>query len=407
MLTVIPDYRVWCDRCNWNLQTPAENVELHTPFDKLYFKLSQRHSETLLTTMTRTAPNLWRRQFTLSRFATFLLATSVHVLSLALLSAGVWLLALYGHNLFAQFGSLVSFCLAWFARPRLGKLPEGYADPQDFPALYGLAHKVSKALGTTDVSIIEISPDFNASFSQVGLRQKKVLTLGAPLLFLLDGEELVALISHELAHGVNGDPLRGLYVGTALSTLLNWHDVLHPRTLLESFLDIFILPPRLAVYLLAKLCEAAANLLLSLSWRDSQRAEYLADYLAATVSGTEAQLGVLRKLNLSGTFQTTLQQVALEQQRDVGFFETFAANVAKLPERELERLRRLERLPSSRVDTTHPPTVYRLDFQTAHPQQGRVRLSPEDDERLRRELSRAHPKLQKRLVDAFRSNLYY
>ena len=404
VLTLVPDYRVWCDRCDWNLQTSAEKVALSSPFDKLYHKLSQRYGETLFKTLTHT-PNL-QRPFTVARLVTFLLATLVHVLSLGLVAVGVWLLARHGTNLFALFGSLVSFCLAWFARPQLGKLPEDHAEPSAFPTFYKVTREVSEALSTTDVAVIEISPYFNASFRQVGLRQKKVLSLGAPLLAVLSSDEIIALIAHELAHGVNGDPLRGLYVGTAINTLSNWHDLLHPHTLIGSPIEVFILLPRLVVYGLAKACEAVANLMLTFSWQDSQRAEYLADYLAAGVSGSEAQLGVLGKFAFEATFQTTAQQFALGRQDGGDLFEVFAENAAKLPERERVRLQRLERLPSSRVDTTHPPTVYRIDFQTARPQTAKVRLSPEEAAALSQELSRTFPKLQKRLIDAFRASLY-
>ena len=58
-----------------------------------------------------------------------------------------------------------------------------------------------------------------------------MLRLGVPLLTILDGQEVVALVGHELAHQVNGDATRGLVVGTALETLRRWYYAFTPGPL--------------------------------------------------------------------------------------------------------------------------------------------------------------------------------
>ena len=53
--------------------------------------------------------------------------------------------------------------------------------------------------------MIAFTAEFNASFTTVGWRGTPVFRLGVPLLTILDDQEIVALLAHEMAHEVNGD----------------------------------------------------------------------------------------------------------------------------------------------------------------------------------------------------------
>ena len=99
--------------------------------------------------------------------------------------------------------------------------------------------------------------------------------------------------------------------------------------------------------------------LLHLLWRDSQRAEYLADRLAATIGGTTAQIGTLRKLYFADEYQQILTWVLQGAERG-GVFAALHRRVAQLPGRELERRHYLARHAQVRLDSTHPPTSYRI-----------------------------------------------
>jgi Zn-dependent protease with chaperone function len=314
------------------------------------------------------------------------------------------------NNIFAIFASLMCLGLALFARPKLGKLPEDIAKRDEFPTLYQLTDTISEALSTSKVDAIVLTHEFNASFSEVGFRRKKILSLGVPLISALDSDELVALISHELAHGINGDPQRQSYFGTAIHTLMNWYLVIHPGVLFHpdsGIMDILVLPFNLCKLLLAYMIQWTALLLVNLLWRESQRAEYLADFLASSVSGTKGALGTLEKIQLSSAYRTTTHQIALGKP-DADFFVDFAQRLTTFPELERERIKRLERLQSSRLDTTHPPTVFRIDFLNAHfVETGKVSLSSPDFDTINKELSRVHKSIQKQLVSAYKSSLYY
>jgi hypothetical protein len=117
-------------------------------------------------------------------------------------------------------------------------------------------------------------------------------------------------------------------------------------------------------------------------------------------------LGVLEKLHYSSAFTTTVHQVSL-QKSTRGFFKEFSERLANFPSYEIERIRRLERLPSSRLDTTHPPTVYRIDFLKTHISgEPKVVLDEDDFEKIRQELAAQYEDIQKRLVATYRAQLY-
>jgi Zn-dependent protease with chaperone function len=169
-----------------------------------------------------------------------------------------------------------------------------------------------------------------------------------------------------------------------------------------------VAPVRIIMHGLAFLAWLGAYLLSLLLWRESQRAEYLADNLAASVSGTEAMLSMLEKLHFRRTFLVVLRRVTLRKDEGCEFFEELRQSVAGVPERELERIRRVEKLDNSRLDLTHPPTVNRIELLRSHYVAApKVRFSSSDCERLDSELLSLKGDLQNKLFDMYRASLYF
>jgi Zn-dependent protease with chaperone function len=138
-----------------------------------------------------------------------------------------------------------------------------------------------------------------------------------------------------------------------------------------------------------------------LLWRDSQRAEYLADALAARVSGTGAMLGLLRKLHFNAAFSLSVQRSSLNN-TNRNLFDDFRREMASVPRRELQRITRVEKLLASRLDTTHPPTVYRVGLLRAHKaHKPRLVLSSGDLVQLRRELKSLEPRIGRELRENY------
>lgn len=117
-----------------------------------------------------------------------------------------------------------------------------------------------------------------------------------------------------------------------------------------------------------------------LVWRNSQIAEYLADYLATKASGTTAMIHSLRKVSYGEHFQFFLEMsVYGHSQSGCEIIEKFKNFVATLPEQEVERLKRVCELEESKLDASHPPTTFRIAFLENHPQRAAAVVSSGDE----------------------------
>lgn len=399
MIPVHPLYTSWCDRCNWNLQSQGQSPP-RSAYESLYISMGQRLSRRLCgEAKGATSLKPTRKLSTLVAFA---LATVVHLITLACVLFGAFLLVVVPLHILGIIGCLGCLAIAWAMRPRIAPLPKGIVPREKAPALHRIVEEVARALETPDVDGIIIDMGFNASFSQVTWRRKKVLRLGLPLWFALDDEQRVALVAHELAHGINGDPNRNLFIGAAIQSLARWRNGLQPGQLLEQgigssyhFLGLLILFPLMLC--LSLLAHLGVYVLSHLLYRDAQRAEYQADYLAAQVSGTPAMLSLLDKLHYADTFAYVFRNVT-HWRSEKNVFDELAMQIEEMPEREIERIRRVEQLESSRLDATHPPTAYRIAVLNAHPiPRPMVAVQPGDAELIDRELQPFKAAMQKRI----------
>jgi heat shock protein HtpX len=258
--------------------------------------------------------------------------------------------------------------------------------------------------------MIVLDDGFNASFARRGWRRKDVLTIGLPLFEILEPQERVALLSHEIAHGANGDPTRGFLVGAALSTLNEWYRMLHPVRILDSTGGKTAFATFLANLVMLTITQIPRFWLQSLvllMFRDQQRAEYLADHLAADAAGTQAVLGLLRKLHMYDTVELTIRRFYLNSSKD-DLFGAIRRQVRNMPPRELARLDRVERAAGSRLDATHPPTPYRLDLLGAHAvREPIVALTDVDNSCIDAELRQVQPAAQARILNSLDSSSYY
>jgi Zn-dependent protease with chaperone function len=213
------------------------------------------------------------------------------------------------------------------------------------------------------------------------------VALGLPLVTVLSPAERVALVAHELAHGRNGDSRRGLFVGSAVQGLVELYELLAPSGG-ESALDVL----HAAVFWplsrpILWLLHLESHLLL----QDAQRAEYLADALAAEVAGTDAVVALSESLLLAPSFFTELDDM-----------------VGRVDSRERDRRRRIARLESSRLDATHPPTALRIELLEQRPRlSASVRLSPDSSAAIDAELGDNRPHLADALIDEQRDRIYY
>jgi len=231
--------------------------------------------------------------FTLALNALFTFGGTAVCFFLALLSMG----SIFFY-IFLALGVL--FFISSITRPPTGKSAKSIVPIEQCPSLYEFANFVASSLQAKPVDGITISAELNASFSQIGWKRKQFLVVGLPLWEILDNQERVALIAHEVAHAVNGDPLRNWYIRAALNSLIEWNN----RVVILAFAGF--------------VAYGLENLL----WRNSRRAEYLADYLATTISGTEPMLRLLWKLQNDKRFDSTLRWMNITGNgKNINFFD--------------------------------------------------------------------------------------
>jgi Zn-dependent protease with chaperone function len=357
--------RPWCARCNWNLgddKAPPEEGFLA----RQYMRLGERYGKAMLEALKTTPAQNLRPRWTTSKAAAFGLAASVHLLSLSLLLFGIYLIATGFPEILPMLLGVASCGFAWLMRPKPGKVPaQDVTSQKDFPALHAFVNQVAQELGGRPINHIVVNEAFNASYGVFGWRRVPVVCIGLPLWMALRPQERVALLGHEVAHGVNGDGTRNFIVISALRALDEWIGFL--RAPLHHAATIIDLITGCTTWILSIPFAALQSLLAQLLWLDKQRAEYFADYLASTVSGTDAVVSTLQRLGCAPHLDDVLlRNVYSTSQSGAHILCLFAERIARLPDREWLRLERASQREGARLDASHPPTAYRVSFLRTH-----------------------------------------
>lgn len=216
--------------------------------------------------------------------------------------------------------------------------------------------------------MIAVDADFNAGVRTCGVRGRRLLTLGVPLWETLEPQQRIAVLGHELGHYSNGDTRRGIVFATAYRSLATWHYYLRPTedpAPLEMLANLVYLAPRSLVLGMLMLLD-------QLTLRSKQRAEYLADSVAARAGSTEAAVAFLDRLLVADSAVITVRRESnrlrtrprgggrAEEPTD-GLWELLAAHMESIPEHEYERQRRVGARRGHSVDDTHPPTHLRRE----------------------------------------------
>jgi heat shock protein HtpX len=171
-------------------------------------------------------------------------------------------------------------------------------------------------------------------------------------------------------------------------------------------ISIIAIPFELAQLLVSELIFQLAKSMLLLTCRQSQRAEYLADRLAAQVAGTAASQSALEKTYLEKVVSSALRTRALMSLD--GPLEDFLNNAANaVPEPELQALREESRASKWQVDATHPPTAYRVEMLALGGHSfPLILLSPEEQCALDAEMSKLIASNQRSVIDREIEALY-
>ena len=327
---------------------------------------------------------------------------------LGLILVGVWLLervwqaGAVHHNPIETFfnGLTASLCwlFVWLGRPRFQAGPEQMITAQQAPELYRLLTELAAAMHAPVPQRVRLDGQVNASVRHEGWSPRFTLTLGLPLMFALSPQERLGLIAHELAHGVNGDPLRGRWIGAALQVLHTLRFAFYPDHWRGP--DVMSVLTNLWRLALALPIEGLIWLFYALIGEDNQRAEYRADLLAAQMAGSEAMHSLLDKLHFADLLEVALQKQRSNPERPHAFLELRHIWDNLRPETQA-RCRASVSEERLRLDSSHPPTADRISVITQHPQPAHFDLTPEWAERIEAELTPFVKRIETQAYDAY------
>ena len=297
---------------------------------------------------------------------TYVLAGLVLATPILCILAGVALIWNFFPNLLLMVLAAVFLGIGYKLWPRRERIPAGSLSHNDAPAAFAIIDAVGKTLGAPRIDRLVITDEFNAAVGQA--QGQNVLEIGAFFWSALPDDEKLALIAHEMAHLVNSDPTRGRFLGAALNTLDGWHELFSPRRVENDYGEVMFGADRTVI---GDLVFGAFQLTIELFWGlmerlsfvPQQRAEYLADALAAEVAGKAAPIALLRRSALVERARIVLGGLGsynLPKGRDL--IDIVAKGTFEMPEAEREALLSKMHQQDFSIDETHPPTVYRVKF---------------------------------------------
>jgi len=383
--------------------------ELGQRFSRRLFEDISRHPIALAER--RAPPRSWSLRIA------YALAIAVYAASVLVGVGGVVLLLPPWENILVVLLGVLLLLMCLVARPTPPEPPYFLLSRSEYPTLHRLADLIAQRMGAPVVDGIAISADFGANYRVAGWRRRRYIEFGSPLLAILSTEERVAILAHELSHGANGDPLRGLLLFGSVNTLSSWASALRPTSIgrpvdgmvqlpTGSLASIMAAPFQLLMLAVSEMMFWAVKGLLLLVLRQSQRAEYLADMLAATVAGSKEMQRALEKTYLLEVVDGAMKSYVLE--RSTGPIEAKLSDaVQSLSEDDLERFRTESRASNWQVDSTHPPTAMRVDLLAKQVQYPPSDLMSADDvAALVHEVSRLVASTQRELINRSREAIY-
>lgn len=255
---------------------------------------------------------------------------------------------------------------AAYLRPRVILNEISTLTQSDAPTLLRLLDQISDALGAPKVSGVHVSNDFNAYVVEFN-PQERVVGIGAPLWIALDPAERLAILAHEIAHLANNDPARGRLTGAAMVTLSRWLELFSPPSLIdhETNTEIIVDDRGIIAQIVSGLFGGAVGAIAlsyeKLIFAESQRAEYLADIMAASVAGAPAMQSALKKIILAPLADDFVSRIYYDGSKELNMFEGMA-NAVRAPDTITSEKLYIEAAKILHsVDSSHPPTRYRIE----------------------------------------------
>jgi heat shock protein HtpX len=376
---------VWCGECKWNLgayepgkKDPVVSRWVAGFSHRTGYRLDAAFfSENLGVPL---KPPGW----TAARVGLLAVSVVVFALVVGCLGLGLWWIV-GGFPSWSMVPGAFLVFVAWALLPRLGRVgARGVLTPHEAPQLHALVNEVCAAVGCPRADVVIVNSEFNASAGVVGWRRRRVLRIGLPLWGSLAPAERVALLSHEMGHFVNNDPLRGMLTQSALTVFGALADAVRPHPdmanpghgLDKALNELAILVVSPVLWAVSSLLAAVQLGLRSVASRDSRRAEYSADLLAAEVAGTYGLVGLLNTLVVAKSVVTAIRGVELSPRPGAAQWRGAATRIRE--NADIKAARQLSVREGASLWSSHPPAGYRARMIEALPvQDAKVTLSDE------------------------------
>ncbi|MCE5172993.1 M48 family metalloprotease [Paenibacillus profundus] len=297
--------------------------------------------------------------FTWSKAFAYLLAGLIHAATFSIPIVAVnWFF--YSNSLmFTQLAFVLFLIFIVLMLPYRRKHSGQPLRRDEYPGLYRLLDDIAAAVQAPPIDVIRMDNSFNAYFTMITRRKTKVIGIGVPLFSALNLPEKIAILAHETAHHAHKDVTRTWFIGSAMYIMASWYEFVLPYCEEDEKLGPLSTPIRYAQLQLANLIFILYYFLGAAVWDESQRAEYLADRVAGQVAGTDAASSALSKLHFAPVFWLTAERVARYRYAS-DLFGEFRQKMEHVPASEQKRIQRIRDSIAVQLDSTHPPTQYRI-----------------------------------------------
>jgi Zn-dependent protease with chaperone function len=385
----LPDFRgwpAWCPACGWGLDPDTPTVAHTLAGLAGWWQRRMAGAQDAELRRLLADPALLARRHPRSA-AVLAAAVGVHLVTLALLAAGVSVMTTGIVPVLKVFAGILAFGLVAVTFPLHRLRPSGAAKRGAAPATLAVAATLAKAVGVRAPARVRATSYADPPSAAPG----RVLNVDVDRWELLGTRGRVALLAHELAHHNGHDPNRTLLVALAAETLDGWLALLRPdpharrrrkRRVRVYGATIDAPAPNLHMawteFLLPIVVSPVYAVVVGLGWvlrefgsAAGLRAELYADALAAKVGGDVTEL------------------VDGELAEAAAAAGNTATPLAALPDAERERRRRLAVAAGTRFDASHPTYAARLEMLAAAPESSReapVAVSDADLDAITREL---------------------
>ncbi|MFZ7943667.1 M48 family metallopeptidase [Neobacillus sp. 19] len=393
-------YITWCE-CGYNMH-PQKEEKKKSRIDRLYEHLGEKNGQLVFNKMMNSS--YVKPKISFFNGLALLIATIVHCISLGSILLGIYLLIFHFSHFIYLFFGVVLLGIAWFTRPRIGKLEddERIIPIEDIPATYEVINDLATSMGVKKIDGIVMNEQYNASITRIGWRRKTIVKIGVPYFASLTPQEQCSVMAHELGHYLNKDLTYGFYYNTALSTLYEWYTLLDPVPAEQSFeYSLLDMVTNFFMKILSQIPYFFYWLLMHLVWNDSQVGEYLADYRAAQTCGSENVVKDLEKIHYADIYYHCVSKVSLINGQS-NVIDEFRKALFLMPDREKKRYKLRCEQEKFQLDATHPPTAYRIQFIKKQNIVGSFTVNPDIAKRMSAELDARKEKIHEMAVEDYR-----